>query len=532
MLDCIVIGAGPGGLVCTKELIEQGVKEVVCLEQAKDVGGVFANTYDNLVLTSSTTISMFSDFWVGDGKQHHFWTKKEAVEYWKSYAKHFGVLERIRFNSKVVAVIPQKTEGWEVQLASGDTLFSKRVALAIGNNAIPNYPAWKELLTDVEYLHSKNYRNADRFVGKNVLAVGGGESGSDVALETSRVASKSWVSLRDTAGWLAARMRHKEAADAFVNRVIWSIPRNYGAFFSKVIHRARLMEKDPVHDMAVELNKKIRTRNVVWGSFGTKTFALPKAIVHHGCKVVGEVVKVEDGGRTLHTADGKTLQNVDAIVFSTGYKNHVSFLPDELKEIDPRSLYKHMFHPKYRDKIVWIGWARPNLGSQFPIMEMQARLFAMICTGERTLPAPAEMERITCLNRAAWLEQFEHNAYRIRSLIDYRYYMDDIASLIGCKPPLWKYFFLHTRLWRHIVFGGTQATQFRLQGPGNKESLAREVLMKIPPHSLAAPVFKAILISILLEPFNYVFKALIANMNTAKTSRLRNQSHRTSNQNI
>ena len=68
MLDCIVIGAGPGGLACTKELLEQGLREVVCLEQASDVGGVFANTYDSLVLTSSATISMFSDFWIGDGK--------------------------------------------------------------------------------------------------------------------------------------------------------------------------------------------------------------------------------------------------------------------------------------------------------------------------------------------------------------------------------------------------------------------------------------------------------------------------------
>ncbi len=41
MSDCIVIGAGPGGLVCTKELLEQGLSDVVCLEQASDVGGVF-----------------------------------------------------------------------------------------------------------------------------------------------------------------------------------------------------------------------------------------------------------------------------------------------------------------------------------------------------------------------------------------------------------------------------------------------------------------------------------------------------------
>ncbi len=40
MLGCIVIRAGLRGLVFTKELIEQGLRESVCLEQAEDVGGV------------------------------------------------------------------------------------------------------------------------------------------------------------------------------------------------------------------------------------------------------------------------------------------------------------------------------------------------------------------------------------------------------------------------------------------------------------------------------------------------------------
>jgi len=504
MLDCIVIGAGPGGLVCTKELLEQGLDEVVCLEQAGDVGGTFANTYDNLVLTSSATMSMFSDFWIGDGKQHAFWTKEEAVEYWKSYAKHFCVLERIRFNSKVVAVVPQDNEGFEIQLASGETLLSKRVALAIGNNAIPNYPAWKDLLTNVEYSHSKQYRNADRFAGKNVLVVGGGESGSDVALQTSSVAKKSWVSLRNTTGWVAPRRRGVYAADISTHRGVWGLPRDYGAALSEAIYQAELSQKDPVHDTAVKLNKKIKAKKGVWGIFGTKTFSLPKAIAHHGCKVVGEISKVEDGGKTLHTADGETLENVDAVVFSTGYKNHVPFLPEELKETDPRSLYKHMFHPKYGDKLVWIGWARPGFGSQFPIMEMQARFFALICKGEKSLPSPAEIERVTCVDRAVYLEQFEHNAHRVRSLVDYHRYMDDIANLIGCKPPLWKYFFLHPRIWLRIVYGATQATQFRLQGPGNKQSLAKKLLMKLPV-SKPTHIVKAGLKGRLI----YTFKALI-----------------------
>ena len=55
MISCIVIGAGPGGIVTTKELLEKGFEDVLCLEKATGLGGVFANTYDNLLLTSSVT---------------------------------------------------------------------------------------------------------------------------------------------------------------------------------------------------------------------------------------------------------------------------------------------------------------------------------------------------------------------------------------------------------------------------------------------------------------------------------------------
>lgn len=483
MFDCIVIGAGPGGLVTTKELIEQGIKQVICLEQAASVGGVFANTYDNLVLTSSCTYSMFSDFWMGDGNQHNFWKKEEVVDYWQNYAQHVGVLEKIRFNSKVVEVTPQEDESWQVQLAYGETFSAKRIALAIGNNSIPSYPQWKDSLTAVEVSHSKQYRNADNFVGKNVLVVGGGESGSDVALEISRVAKNCWVSLRSSTGWVIPRKRGERAADIATHRGLYGLPKEYGKTFSQLISQVELSKKDPVHDVIVQLNDKVKAKNKIWGTYGTKTLSLPKAIVNHGCKIVGEISKVENGGQTLMAADGETLDNVDAIVFCTGYKNYVPFLPETLKQPDPRSYYKHMFNPQYGDKIVWIGWARPGFGSQFPIMEMQARFWSLICTGERNLPTPEEMKKVASIDQAKYLEQFEHNATRIRSLIDYHTYMDDLADLIGCKPPLWKYFFLHPSLWLRMVYGGTQGTQFRLQGPGKKEALAQEILAKLPVSS-------------------------------------------------
>ena len=41
MISCIVIGAGPGGIVATKELLEKGFKDTICLEQTSELGGVF-----------------------------------------------------------------------------------------------------------------------------------------------------------------------------------------------------------------------------------------------------------------------------------------------------------------------------------------------------------------------------------------------------------------------------------------------------------------------------------------------------------
>jgi len=139
-----------------------------------------------------------------------------------------------------------------------------------------------------------------------------------------------------------------------------------------------------------------------------------------------------------------------------------------------------MFHPEYGDRIAWIGWARPGFGSQFPIMEMQSRYCALIFNNDMKLPVPAEMVKVAQEDLAAYREQFEQNAERIRSLVDYHRYMNGMARIIGCSPPLHKYFFLRPRLWLHLMYGPTQATQFRLRGPGKKVELSHEIINKLP----------------------------------------------------
>lgn len=480
MISCIVVGAGPGGIVATKELLEKGFDDVICLEQSETLGGVFSGSYDNLLLTSSVTFSMFSDFWVGDGNSHNFWTKEEAVNYWKSYANHFQVTAHIRFNSQVETVSATEDGTWEINLKLGEKLHCKRLVLAIGNNNIPRFPDWHEQLTHISYSHSKEYKNADSFKGKRVLIVGGGESGSDVAYEIAQVAEKSWVSLRESTGWIVPRKRGEHAADVSTHRGIWDLPREYGRQLSPFVLKLERARKDPVFDVLADLNDRVPASRGIWGIYGTKTLALPKAVAHHGCKIVGDIVKVEDGGKQLTDNQGELLENVDAVVFCTGYKNIVHFMPKELQECDPRGMFKHAFHPEYKDRIAWIGWARPGFGSQFPIMEMQSRYCALIFSGELKLPSTeamlADIEKLLI----QYKEQFEGNAERIRSLVDYHIFMNDLSKTIGCFPPITTYFFTNPKLWFHLMYGPTQATQFRLKGPGKKVNLAKEIIYKLP----------------------------------------------------
>lgn len=480
MNRCIVVGAGPGGIVTVKELLEQGIESVVCLEQAAELGGIFSRGYDNLLLTSSVVFSMFSDFWVGEGKDHHFWTKDEAVEYWTAYAKHYGVLDHIRFKTRVESVTESAEGPWKLNLSSGETLECEHLILAIGNNNIPRYPEWSSQLTEVPFSHSRDFKNGEAFRGQRVLIVGGGESGSDVAYEIAQVAEQTWVSLRESTGWIVPRRRGGHAADVSTHRGIWDLPREYGKILSPYVLKLERARKDPVFDALADLNQKVKAERGIWGIFGTKTLALPKAIAYHGCKVVGDISQVEEGGKKLVSVQGETIEDLDAVVFCTGYKNRVDFMPEKLQSTDPRKMFKHMFHPDYGNKIAWIGWARPGFGSQFPIMEMQARYAALIISGKMLLPEKADMLTSIDADFKMYREQFEENAERIRSLVDYHRYMNGMARILGCYPPIMEYFLTRPRLWLHLMYGPTQATQFRLRGPGKKVKLAHEILRKLP----------------------------------------------------
>jgi len=124
-----------------------------------------------------------------------FPTRDEVIDYLARYEQRYGFpIER---PCEVEAV---EHDGGRLLLRLKDQrgLTAGAVVSATGTWSAPHVPdyAGGELFRGVQ-LHSAHYRNPQPFAGKQVMIVGGGNSGAQILAEVSEVAETVWVTLKD-----------------------------------------------------------------------------------------------------------------------------------------------------------------------------------------------------------------------------------------------------------------------------------------------------------------------------------------------
>jgi len=158
-----------------------------------------------------------------------------------------------------------------------------------------------------------------------------------------------------------------------------------------------------------------------------------------------------------------------------------------------RAMYKHMFYPGTGNTLAFIGFARPSSGGVPVAAEMQARYFALMCTGSRKLPNDWEKR----LQHEADLENAQFHLTQLKTIIFYGDWMESMAQHIRCAPDLWTYIFTNPLFWFRLQYGAMIASQYRLQGPHMKPAIAKKVInslpMKTPPMIIMAQSIVSVL---------------------------------------
>lgn len=192
--DACVIGAGWSGLYALKHLTQEGV-DCIAIESRNDIGGLWSITEDTAYTsvadctytTSPKAFTEATDFpWPEDVG---IYPKYSDVYAWLcSYAKHFGIVDKISLNSVVQCI--EKVDGYwitkvlkksspESDAAEDLIIKSKYLIVCTGSNQIANDSTHMKKFEGFtgNFIHSNDVRIISKFQDmvrdKKVVCMGG-----------------------------------------------------------------------------------------------------------------------------------------------------------------------------------------------------------------------------------------------------------------------------------------------------------------------------------------------------------------------
>jgi thioredoxin reductase len=387
-----VIGAGSSGIAACQVLGARGIP-FDCFEKGSQVGGNWryendngmSSAYRSLHINTSRGLMAYRTYPMPDDYPDypsHF----QIARYFDDYVDHFGLRERIRFRSEVVKVEPAEGE-WAVTVRDADgseeTSRYRAVLVANGHHWDPRWPeppfAGAERF-EGEQMHAHHYREPDVLRGRRVLVLGIGNSATDIAVEASRLAEKTFLAMRRGAYVIPKYLNGRptdESASPLLTRLPLPVQR---LFVSRMLGLA-------TGDMtAYGLPKP---DHKLLEAHPTVSAELLSRLGHGDIEVKPNIDRFA-GGRSVRFVDGSE-EEVDLVVYCTGYKITFPFFDESLISArDNRlALYRHVVSVE-RPGLYFIGFIQP-LGAIMPIAEAQSEWVADLLEGRGTLPSPGEM---------------------------------------------------------------------------------------------------------------------------------------------
>nr|WP_258194176.1 FAD-dependent oxidoreductase [Paraburkholderia sp. BL18I3N2] len=192
-LRVAIVGAGPAGLANGAALAQRGV-ETVIFERATNVGQCWRSHYHRLRLHTTRALSGLAGLPIP--RAWGQWVAaNDFARYLQRYARHHG-LHIVA--ETTVSGVHREGKIWRVDTDQG-SWHADRVILATGLNRTPYLPEWAQQgrFRGV-VMHSSEYRDPAAFRGLDVLVVGAGNSGAEIAADLAfGGASRVRIAVRD-----------------------------------------------------------------------------------------------------------------------------------------------------------------------------------------------------------------------------------------------------------------------------------------------------------------------------------------------
>ncbi len=283
----IVVGGGQSGLSLSYELKARGLEHVV-LERHRVAHSWRAKRWDTFCLVTPNWQCRLPGFPYGGSDPDGFMPRDEIVAYIEAYAAAFGA--PLREGVDVTKIAFGEGAGFVCETSEG-TLTADHVVIAIGGYHVVVLPRMAERLPrDIAQLHSSEYKTPAALPAGDVLIVGTGQSGCQIA-EDLHLAGRRVHLAVGSAPRVARRYRGKDVVE----------------WLSDLGHYDLPIDKHPLKE-----GIRRRPNHYVTGRDGGHDIDL-RQFACEGMRLYGRLRDVRDGAFVFDDDLAKNLDAADAV---------------------------------------------------------------------------------------------------------------------------------------------------------------------------------------------------------------------------
>jgi putative flavoprotein involved in K+ transport len=173
-----IVGGGQAGLSMSWHLVQRGIEHVV-LERETIAHEWVDARWDTFCLVTPNWQCQLPGWPYTGSDPEGFMVKDEIIAYVRGYAASFG--PPVHEHVAVTRLAPAPDGGYALSTSAGE-VHADQVVLAVGGYHLPVVPAYASALpAGITQIHSQQYKNPAQLPDGDVLVVGTGQSGAQIA---------------------------------------------------------------------------------------------------------------------------------------------------------------------------------------------------------------------------------------------------------------------------------------------------------------------------------------------------------------